>query len=75
MRMKMSVHTRQSAKATVTMHRDRIKWHVQREGHQDPYVSSLPLASTNGDYMALLSDVVNMLNDAYDITEWAFNRA
>ena len=61
------------AAVLVLMSREKIRWICKREG-LEPYTGGLPLANANGDYMALLSDVVNMLNDAYEVTDWAFNR-
>lgn len=66
-------NTKTQVKAIILMYYDDIRWHVTREG-QEPLTGSMPLVSTNGDYMALLSNVVNAVNDSYQITDWEFRR-
>jgi hypothetical protein len=55
------------------MHKERISWIVTNE-HGYRATGSDPLRNAGGDYMVLLSNVVNMLNDSYNVDEWDFIR-
>lgn len=57
---------------TLTMHHDRISWIINFEDYRA--VGSDTLHNSGGDYMVLLANVVNMINDNYTVDNWDFIR-
>lgn len=58
---------------TLTLHKDRISWIIVNENGYRA-TGSDPLRNAGGDYMVLLSSVVNRLNDSYNVDDWNFIR-
>jgi hypothetical protein len=61
---------------TVIMHHDRISWIIgDGAGEEQPAIGSEPLVHAGGDYMVLLSNVVNRINNDYEVEHWNFLRS
>lgn len=58
---------------TLTLHHDRISWIISNEeGYRA--TGGDPLRHAGGDYMVLLANVVNMINNHYRVDDWDFIR-
>ena len=58
----------------VTMHHDRISWIISDAIAGYRATGSDPLVHAGNDYMVLLSNVVNRINNDYEVEHWNFLR-